>query len=721
MKKVIIKTIETCGGTYIYDRNTHTVIPVDRESFEEFRAYEQGKTDQEHCPALQRFCDMGILEENVVEEIRHPDTDFLEHYAKCRVRQVVLQVTQQCNLRCAYCAYSGNYFTREHCDKKMTFETAKKAIDYAISHSSEIGEMCFSFYGGEPLLEIGLIRECVSYIKKCMGERKYTFTMTTNGTLLTPSVVKFLSENQFTVHISLDGPKEEHDQNRKFRTGKGSFDTIMKNIAVIKEQDYEFWKNLGFMITLNPKVDLKKITEFFDHTELIPKHAVQYHEVEETNLKNQEWVHYQNAFRLNRKYMYLKALMYLAGMLEEKQVDQMFRTTCVMKQKFFDGLKKGRYMRKSVHHGGPCIPGMRKIFVSVDGTFYPCEKVVENESAFSIGNLDEGLCIPKMEPILNLGRLTEKQCINCPALQNCEICVARIEGGDKESFVTAEKKLEICQKSRQTFVNELYEYCVINECQKENKDRKEEKRAVPEPEQPFQAEELPHYGMEKLEIPVLVVLGQGEQCSKAATFARACEFIRTKGYQVLGIGVDPAVCNAGNRKLPDFFLDQAEGFEKKVLNLNKYVKELCDRENPDIVVVEIPGGMFPVSEKEHFHFGELLAVVSRALDVDAAIFNLYYNVCKMDAERRDAYLAYMKESCMGKYQFPVDFFCVSPHYMKLDPETRKADYLCFDEDSVVLKNTEKQAQLVCLWEDSQDFEKEMDKLLERLEENTEVV
>ena len=66
-----------------------------------------------------------------------------------------------------------------------------------------------------------------------------------------------------------------------------------------------------------------------------------------------------------------------------------------------------------------------------------------------------------------------------------------------------------------------------------------------------------------------------------------------------------------------------------------------------------------------------MAVVSRALDVDAAIFNLYYNVCKMDAERRDAYLAYMKESCMGKYQFPVDFFCVSPHYMKLDPETRK--------------------------------------------------
>ena len=126
MGRTILKTMKTHRGNYVYERNTHTVMPVDEESFEELRAYEQGKLDEEHCHALQNFRSMGILEENVVKEIRHPDTDFLEHYADCRVRQVVLQVTQQCNLRCAYCAYSGNYFTREHCDKKMTFDTAKR-------------------------------------------------------------------------------------------------------------------------------------------------------------------------------------------------------------------------------------------------------------------------------------------------------------------------------------------------------------------------------------------------------------------------------------------------------------------------------------------------------------------------------------------------------------------------------------------------------------------
>ena len=84
-------------------------------------------------------------------------------------------------------------------------------------------------------------------------------------------------------------------------------------------------------------------------------------------------------------------------------------------------------MKKTVHHGGPCIPGIRKIFVSVDGTFYPCEKVVENATEFSIGNIRDGLTVSKMEPLLNLGRLTEKQCITCPALQRCNICIARIK------------------------------------------------------------------------------------------------------------------------------------------------------------------------------------------------------------------------------------------------------------------------------------------------------
>ena len=349
----------------------------------------------------------------MVKEIKHPDTDYLEHYAKCRIRQVVLQVTQQCNLRCSYCVYSGNYDTRQHSDKRMSEETALKAIDYVIRHSSEVDEVCFSFYGGEPLLEIELIKKCIAYVKKNMEGRKYTFSMTTNGTLLVPETVHFLVENHFRLSVSLDGPKEEHDANRRFRTGKGSFDTIMKNIQHIKEHYPEFWENIYFLITLNPKMDLDKVCDFFATTELLPHHLIQFNHVENINLNNPELIQFGDQYHLSQKYKYLKALMALSGMIKEEQVDKLYERTLIDKKLFLDTLKDGNILQRCVHHGGPCIPGARKLFVSVDGVFFPCEKVVENPKSRSIGKLDHGLEVERMKRLLNLGDLTKEECKEC--------------------------------------------------------------------------------------------------------------------------------------------------------------------------------------------------------------------------------------------------------------------------------------------------------------------
>lgn len=47
-------------------------------------------------------------------------------------QHLMLQVTQQCNLRCEYCAYSGMYDNRVHSNKRMDFKLAKKAIDFLL-------------------------------------------------------------------------------------------------------------------------------------------------------------------------------------------------------------------------------------------------------------------------------------------------------------------------------------------------------------------------------------------------------------------------------------------------------------------------------------------------------------------------------------------------------------------------------------------------------------
>lgn len=57
------------------------------------------------------------------------------------LHMLILQVTQNCNLRCKYCIYSGSYINRRHNNKRMDFTIAKKAIDYYIRHSSQLQKL----------------------------------------------------------------------------------------------------------------------------------------------------------------------------------------------------------------------------------------------------------------------------------------------------------------------------------------------------------------------------------------------------------------------------------------------------------------------------------------------------------------------------------------------------------------------------------------------------
>ena len=82
---------------------------------------------------------------------------------------------------------------------------------------------------------------------------------------------------------------------------------------------------------------------------------------------------------------------------------------------------------------------------------------------------------------------------------------------------------------------------------------------------------------------------------------------------------------------------------------------------------------------------------------------------------------FVQEHCMGRFQFPVDFFCVSSNYMKLDLETKQADYLYLKKNSSILKNTNTTDDMVYLWENNLELEEKINQLLLRLENNTEVI
>jgi uncharacterized protein len=169
--------------------------------------------------------------------------DSLSH----KLKGMFLNVTSKCNLSCSYCLLSGDYINHTGLNQQeMAWDTARKAIDFFVSRAKKDGCFRVDFFGGEPLLSFPLIKRIVSSIKEMFNQRnqELMIAITSNGTIMTEEIVDFLYDNDVLLQFSIDGTKELHDTNRKFKgTDVGSFDTIVKNLQLISDRNNDFFLN----------------------------------------------------------------------------------------------------------------------------------------------------------------------------------------------------------------------------------------------------------------------------------------------------------------------------------------------------------------------------------------------------------------------------------------------------------------------------------------------
>ncbi len=151
------------------------------------------------------------------------------------INNIVLQVANDCNLNCLYCYGSGGSYDRER--ELMTWDVAKQGIDYLVERSEEGAEVVITFFGGEPLLNVPVIRKSIEYCKELAPKvnRKFRYSMTTNGTIFSEEIAELIRENRIHVMVSMDGGKCQQDRYRCYADGSGSYDVIRKNIDAIKE------------------------------------------------------------------------------------------------------------------------------------------------------------------------------------------------------------------------------------------------------------------------------------------------------------------------------------------------------------------------------------------------------------------------------------------------------------------------------------------------------
>lgn len=135
-------------------------------------------------------------------------------------------VTNECNLKCSYC-YEG-----EKNKQSMSIETADKVIDFIKKTfmKTKSKETHIVFHGGEPLLNLKIIKYIKIKLDNEINNDDIIYEMTTNGTIMNSEILEFLNDNDIQLSISVDGSRKSHDKYRVFRNGKGSYDIVIKNL-----------------------------------------------------------------------------------------------------------------------------------------------------------------------------------------------------------------------------------------------------------------------------------------------------------------------------------------------------------------------------------------------------------------------------------------------------------------------------------------------------------
>lgn len=359
-------------------------------------------------------------------------------------------VTEACNLRCKYCIFSGSYFDmRTHQSKMMSVETAIESVDYYINNQKEFKkiapekESVISFYGGEPLLNFELIKKVVFYVK----EKKFStlFAITTNATLFTKSVVEFLVSNNFLVSISLDGSEKEHNRNRVYSNGHGTYKRVMQGIRMlsdeIKRQGKADELPILILTCFDEKTNLIQLSEFFSDSDFLSCHPGRVSQVIPTDGSQ-----VQNP---TISPLFLQYIDELKSTNSGKRLyfqDRLFGTLF----KIMLGRNVMPYGASYTNSlGNACIPG-GKYFVDADGNYHICERISYN---FPIGNSKMGL---NYEAILGILTRWQKNvsfhCGNCAYKSICGLCFANC-AEEKEFNIS-----KLCQQIRNRVIRRQLEH-----------------------------------------------------------------------------------------------------------------------------------------------------------------------------------------------------------------------------------------------------------------------
>ena len=311
--------------------------------------------------------------------------------------ELTLFVDHQCNLRCSYC-YNGAKFTR-----RMSADTMRKAVDLALSQPTP--HLDVAFFGGEPLLELDLLKETSEYVDEAISRLPpprptHRILLNTNGTLFDDESLDWLAPPRVaTVFVSLDGPRDVHNRYRVDAAGRGSFDRVMKGLEMLRDR--------GIAFQLLGVVSVDTAPRLAETAKLLLSQRARKATLS-INYRD-EWTE-ESCAALRQ------------GLADAGDVwMRMFRNGTPFP---FDPFhtKILTHLKGGIPCPSRCLLGGHEFTVVPSGRIYPCAQMVGEDSRHDllIGHVDTGLERERMAELQALKDRVEQTCAPCAMKDRCQ-------------------------------------------------------------------------------------------------------------------------------------------------------------------------------------------------------------------------------------------------------------------------------------------------------------
>ena len=380
------------GRTYAVDIDRFRCARLDARTAAFLAAWESDPRVQAADDVRNSLVKTGLLAKDR-GKIQPDGTDRLERDRRsaagwlagdsARTTSLCLMVAQECNMACVYCYGSAGTYGG---GGLMPAETARRSVDWLISHSGDNRDLIVIFFGGEPLLNLPVIRRTVDYAKR-MGEqmgKTFSFSVTTNASLADEAAIDFLRANQFEIIISFDGTQVAQNRQRPFKDGGPSYAAVVPRIKQLLSVFPKACGRATLYGDTEPGEVLAALKEIgFRNCHLVPASGCLL-----TDAPSEEAL-----FRRDREradYLRREAAAYVAAVKRRDRAEaaqllkdgELFRITSIGVSPLF--------VRRLFF----CGVGRTYLAVDVDGSLYPCHRFVGMKE-YLLGSISEAADPPR--------------------------------------------------------------------------------------------------------------------------------------------------------------------------------------------------------------------------------------------------------------------------------------------------------------------------------------